>query len=54
MIRLVLAARYVTFSAVVLLLVFLVLLGKRVTYDQSISSFFAECSHPTSSVTVTL
>ncbi len=42
MIRLLLAARYVTFSAVVVLLVLLALLGKRVTYDQSISSFFAD------------
>ena len=35
-------ARYVTFSAVVVLLVLLAWAGKRVTYDQSISSFFAD------------
>ena len=41
MIRALLAARYVTFSAVVILLVALALWGRRVSYEQSISSFFA-------------
>ena len=41
-IRLLLAARYVTFAAVAILLVLLAFFGKRVSYDQSISSFFAE------------
>ncbi len=41
-IRLLLAARYVTFAAVAILLVLLACFGKRVSYDQSISSFFAE------------
>src|SRR5437870_5217487 len=41
-IRALLAARYVTFSAVVILLVALALWGRRVSYEQSISSFFAE------------
>ena len=36
-----LAARYVTFAAVVLLLVALAVAGKRVSYEQSINSFFA-------------
>jgi uncharacterized protein len=40
--RLLFQARYVTFSAVVVLLVFLAWAGKRVTYDQSIASFFAD------------
>ena len=42
MIRALLAARYVTFTAVVLLLVVLAWSGKRVSYEQSINSFFAE------------
>ena len=42
MIRALLAARYVTFSAVVVLLVVLALWGRRVGYEQSINSFFAE------------
>jgi uncharacterized protein len=41
-IRALLAARYVTFAAVVLLLVALAWFGKRVGYEQSINSFFAE------------
>jgi hypothetical protein len=41
-IRLLLKARYVTFSTVVILLVLLAWTGKRVTYDQSIASFFAD------------
>ncbi len=40
--RLLFQARYVTFSAVVVLLVFLAWSAKRVTYDQSIASFFAD------------
>ena len=42
MIRALLAARYVTFTAVVLLLVTLAWFGKRVGYEQSINSFFAD------------
>ena len=42
LIRLLLKARYVTFSTVVVLLVLLAWTGKRVTYDQSITSFFAD------------
>ncbi len=42
MIRALLAARYVTFTAVVLLLVALAWFGERVGYEQSINSFFAE------------
>ena len=42
MIRTLLAARYVTFSAVVVLLVVLAVWGQRVGYEQSINSFFAE------------
>ncbi len=42
MIRALLSARYVTFSAVVVLLVVLALWGQRVSYEQSINSFFAE------------
>jgi predicted RND superfamily exporter protein len=41
-IRALLAARYLTFSALVVLLLALALGGRRVTYEQSISSFFAE------------
>jgi predicted RND superfamily exporter protein len=41
-IRLLLAARYITFAAVALLFAALALAGKRVTYEQSIKSFFAE------------
>jgi predicted RND superfamily exporter protein len=41
-IRALLAARYVTFTAVVVLLVALALWGRRVSYEQSINSFFAE------------
>jgi predicted RND superfamily exporter protein len=41
-IRALLAARYVTFAAVVLILGVLAWSGKRVGYEQSISSFFAE------------
>jgi predicted RND superfamily exporter protein len=41
-IRALLAARYFTFAAVVLLLAVLAWSGKRVSYEQSISSFFAE------------
>ena len=39
---LLLKARFVTFSTVVILLVVLAWMGKRVTYEQSISSFFAD------------
>jgi uncharacterized protein len=42
LIRLLLRARYVTFSTVAVLLVCLAWTGKRVTYDQSIASFFAD------------
>ncbi len=42
LIRLLLRARYVTFSTVAVVLVLLAWTGKRVTYDQSISSFFAD------------
>ncbi len=42
MIRALLATRYVTFSAVGVLLVLLALWGRRVSYEQSINSFFAE------------
>jgi len=41
-IRALLAARHVTFAVVVILLVALVWGGKRVSYEQSINSFFAE------------
>ncbi len=41
-IRALLAARHVTFAIVVILLVALVWGGKRVSYEQSINSFFAE------------
>ena len=41
-IRTLLAARYVAFSAVVVLLVALAIWGRRVGYEQSINSFFAE------------
>jgi len=40
-IRALLAARYATFVAVVMLLVALAISGKRVSYEQSINSFFA-------------
>jgi uncharacterized protein len=40
-IRALLAARYATFAAVALLLVALAISGKRVSYEQSINSFFA-------------
>jgi predicted RND superfamily exporter protein len=39
---LLLAARYVTFSLTAIFLIFLALAGKRVTYEQSIKSFFAD------------
>lgn len=42
MIRILLQARYLAFFAVVALLVVLVLFGGRVSYEQSIKSFFAE------------
>ena len=42
MIRALLSARYLTFSAVVILLVALGIWGRRVSYEQSINSFFAE------------
>ncbi|MHC5538852.1 RND transporter, partial [Singulisphaera rosea] len=42
MIRILLKARYLAFFAVVTLLVVLVLFGGRVSYEQSIKSFFAE------------
>ena len=42
MIRTLLATRYVVFSAVVVLVVVLALWGRRVGYEQSIKSFFAE------------
>ena len=42
MIRALLAARYVTFTAVLILLLALAVSGKRVSYEQSINSFFAE------------
>ena len=41
-IRTLLAARYVLFSAVVVLVVALALWGRRVGYEQSIKSFFAD------------
>src|SRR5262249_45711001 len=41
-IRALLAARYLAFSVVVVLLVALALCGRRVSYEQSINSFFAE------------
>jgi uncharacterized protein len=41
-IRGLLAARHVTFAAVAILLVVLAFAGKRVTYEQSIDSFFAD------------
>jgi uncharacterized protein len=41
-VRLLLASRHITFAAAVLLLVILGVAGKRVSYKQSISSFFAE------------
>src|SRR5262245_36268297 len=41
-IRVLFAARYVTFAAVALLLLVLALWGRRVSYEQSINSFFAE------------
>jgi predicted RND superfamily exporter protein len=41
-IRILLAARYVVFAAVLVLLVVLVAKGRRVGYEQSIHSFFAE------------
>jgi predicted RND superfamily exporter protein len=41
-IRSLFAARYATFTAIVLLFVALVWAGKRVSYEQSINSFFAE------------
>src|SRR5580693_3702830 len=41
-IRALLAARHVTFAVVVILLVALVWGGTRVSYEQSINSFFAE------------
>jgi len=41
-IRTLLSARYATFAAVVILFVALAWTGKRVTYEQSINSFFAE------------
>jgi len=44
-IRLLLAARYGTFAAVAILFVALAWTGKRVTYEQSINSFFAEDDH---------
>ncbi len=42
MIRTLLAVRYVVFSAIVILLVVLAVWGRRVGYEQSINSFFAE------------
>jgi predicted RND superfamily exporter protein len=42
LIRLLLQARHVAFGAVVVLLVVLLLFGKRVGYEQSIKSFFAD------------
>ena len=42
MIRTLLAARYVLFAAVVLLVAVLALWGRRVGYEQSINSFFAD------------
>ncbi len=42
MIRALLAARYFTFTTIVLLLAVLLVSGKRVSYEQSISSFFAD------------
>jgi predicted RND superfamily exporter protein len=41
-IRLLLRARYISFAAVVALLAVLIALGRHVTYEQSIQSFFAE------------
>jgi predicted RND superfamily exporter protein len=41
-IRALLTVRYGTFAAVAILLVFLALAGKRVTYEQSVDSFFAD------------
>ena len=42
MIRLLLRARHVAFGGVVLLLILLALFGRRVSYEQSIKSFFAD------------
>lgn len=42
MIRVLLKARYVAFAAVALLLGYLIVFGHRVTYEQSIDSFFAD------------
>ncbi len=42
MIRALFAARYVTFAVAALLLVALAFMGKRVGYEQSIGSFFAD------------
>lgn len=42
MTRLLLSARYVTFSSAAILLICLAWAGKRVTYEQSIKSFFAD------------
>ncbi len=42
MTRLLLLARYVTFGSAAILLIFLAWAGKRVTYEQSIKSFFAD------------
>ena len=42
MIGLLLRFRHVTFAATAVLLILLVLFGKRVSYEQSIGSFFAE------------
>lgn len=42
MIRVLLRARYISFAAVALLLGYLIVYGHRVTYEQSIDSFFAD------------
>ncbi|MBV8556016.1 MAG: hypothetical protein JO116_10660, partial [Planctomycetaceae bacterium] len=42
MIRVLLQARYVSFAAVAVLLGLLIAFGRRVGYEQSIQSFFAE------------
>lgn len=42
MIEILLRARYVVFAAILLLLVGLIIAGKRVSYEQSIKSFFAD------------
>ena len=42
MFRLLLKSRYLSFAAVAVLLAYLIVFGRRVTYEQSIKSFFAD------------